>query len=240
MSNRRGLSLTRVKRHLLLAVIAVVSVVVIFGLLGYSRERWTDVSALKRNMFEWRMSMSLALTAMLFLLPVLIIGPLNVLRKRANPTNSYLRRDLGIWAGVLGLAHMVFGISIHTDNLRFWTLWIMVMPGHPPRLETGWFGLANYAGLLLASLIALLLAISNDISMRRLGIRRWKNLQRLSYVALLSIMIHGLAYQQVENRDLGLRLVFWGMIAVIIVIQGLGLYATLRQRREKRLSLAPE
>jgi sulfoxide reductase heme-binding subunit YedZ len=208
-------------------------------LLGYSRERWLDVPGLKRDTFEWRMSMSLALTAVLFLIPVLAIGPLNMLRKRANPTNSYLRRDLGIWVGVLGLAHMVFGISIHSDNLRFWTLWIIVTPGRPLRLVTGWFGLANYAGLLLASLLALLLAISNDIAMRRLGMRRWKNLQRLSYLALLAIMIHGLAYQELENRDLGLRLVFWGMIAFIIVIQGLGLFTTLRQRREK-LRLAPE
>ena len=40
----------------------------------------------------------------------LLIGPLNLLRKRLNPVNIELRRDTGIWAGITGCLHVVFAL----------------------------------------------------------------------------------------------------------------------------------
>ncbi|HEX4713472.1 MAG TPA: hypothetical protein VH164_00945, partial [Ktedonobacteraceae bacterium] len=37
----------------------------------------------------------------------LLIGPLNLLRQRRNPVNIYLRRDVGIWAGITGCLHVM-------------------------------------------------------------------------------------------------------------------------------------
>ena len=45
----------------------------------------------------------------------------------------------------------------------------------------------------------MLLGISNDISLRALGICRWKSLQRWTYEALALTAAHGIAYQLVES-----------------------------------------
>lgn len=71
---------TRQKRHMILAIIAMGSVVVLFALFGYSQERWIDTDSLKAEMFEWRVSMVLAYTALSFLAVTLGIGPVNTLR----------------------------------------------------------------------------------------------------------------------------------------------------------------
>src|SRR5690242_14550461 len=45
----------------------------------------------------------------------LLIGPLNMLKVRKNPVNLNFRRDAGIWAGILSLAHVLlaFGLEIN-------------------------------------------------------------------------------------------------------------------------------
>ena len=52
-----------------------------------------------------------------------------------------------------------------------------------------------------ALLFLLLLAISNDLSLRRLGTRRWKWLQRWTYAAVALTVLHAVAYQRIEKRQ---------------------------------------
>jgi methionine sulfoxide reductase heme-binding subunit len=226
----------RQKRHITLAFIAMGSVVMLFVLFGFSRERWVDTDSLKAEMIEWRISMALAYTALSFLAVTLGIGPLNVLRRRPLSTNNYLRRDVGIWSGILALSHVVFGITIHTDGLNIWTLWVMdmAMPGYAIPLQQGWFGIANFAGIFQATLILLILVISNDVMILRLGLGRWKRLQRLSYAALLLILIHGFAYQRVENRDGLLRIVFLVLIGSAAMIQIAGFVTVMRKYKRQK------
>ena len=47
------------------------------------------------------------------------------------------------------------------------------------------FGFGNDTGLIAALLFLLLLAISNDVSLRRLGAQKWKSLQRWMYAAVV-------------------------------------------------------
>ncbi len=42
----------------------------------------------------------------------LIIGPLNLLRRRANPVNIDLRRDIGIWAALTGFVHVFCSFQV--------------------------------------------------------------------------------------------------------------------------------
>ena len=115
-----------------------------------------------------------------------------------------VRRDVGIWAGALGLVHVAIGLFIHVprDSLRN-VIYNFVVP---PRIESsglirlGHFGIANHVGLLATILVILLLAISNDAATRKLGPRRWKFWQRSTYVVFGLLVIHSVLYQLVEHR----------------------------------------
>ncbi len=224
----------RRQRHLQLTFIASGCVLLLYALFGLSTEGWVDhVEGRKAAMFEWRMSMALAYTAILFLGVTLAIGPVNALRRRPLAVNSYLRRDIGIWAGLLALTHVAFGASIHIDDFQVWTLWLQDTSAADGGwiLQGGWFGIANFSGLFQTAIIMLILVISNDIVMDRLGMTRWKNLQRLSYLALGLIFLHGFAYQRVENRDTLLRIILPTLIGCIAIVQAAGFITIVRKRR---------
>ncbi|MDQ6692913.1 MAG: hypothetical protein M3014_00600, partial [Chloroflexota bacterium] len=46
------------------------------------------------------LSLGLGYVSLVYLVASLLIGPLYLARRRRNPVNLYLRRDVGIWAGV--------------------------------------------------------------------------------------------------------------------------------------------
>src|SRR6185312_3385921 len=124
--------------------------------------------------FRHRFSMATAYSSLLFLCVTLLLGPWNTLRRRPNPVSFDLRRDIGIWAGILAILHTAVGLTVHRRG-RMWMYFFKQR--HPLKFQTGLFGSANYVGLLSALLFLMLLAISNDISLRTLGLRRWKSLQ---------------------------------------------------------------
>lgn len=226
----------RRKRHAMLAVFAILSVVTLYSLLGYSPERWVDIPDLKASSPKWRLSMSLAYTALGFLAVTLLIGPVNVLLKRRNPANIYLRRDIGIWAGLIALSHMCIGMLIHSGGItQIWTLFLDHAPNQHNLLpiRTSVFGLANYAGLAQALVLILILAISNDYAFNKLGVKKWKRLQRLVYLALALIVVHGLSYQTVEQRDQTMRLLFAAVVSTIVIVQLAGFITRLYRRRKR-------
>src|SRR5207245_2158383 len=81
------------------------------------------------------------------------------------------------------------------------------------------FGFGNYTGLIAALLFLLLLAISNDLSLRRLGSVRWKSLQRWTYAAVGLSILHAVAYQQIEKRQVGYEAVLWATTAIVAAFQ---------------------
>ena len=175
--------------------------------------------------FNHRLSMGSAYAAMLFLAATLWLGPWNLLRRRHNPVSSDLRRDLGIWAGILALLHTAVGLTVHLRG-RMWMYFFKRM--HPLAIQNNEFGAANYIGLVSALLFVMLLVISNDRSLRNLGTRRWKSLQRWTYAAALLAITHGILFQLVEKRHLPWVLVY---SAIILAALGIQCIAILRQRR---------
>jgi sulfoxide reductase heme-binding subunit YedZ len=145
-----------------------------------------------------------------------------------------VRRDTGIWVAILALCHISVSAFIHTDGWKLWGLFFWHAPGphslFPVRYDL--FGLANYLGAAQASVLVLLLLISNNAALRRLGLRRWKALQRLSYAAAGLIALHGFAYQIVERRDPGARLIFATIIGMLLAAQGLGFLKQLKTRKD--------
>jgi sulfoxide reductase heme-binding subunit YedZ len=172
--------------------------------------------------------MASAYSALAFLVASLCLGPWNVLTSRPNPVSFDLRRDTGVWAGLIALFHTGVGLTVHLRG----RMWMYFLKGlHPPRLQTTQFGFANYSGLIAALLLLALLVVSNDVSLRRLGIKRWKALQRFNYFAFVLTIAHGAAYQLIEKRHFPWVLAFGIMAGVGLTGQAL---AFSRVRRKSR------
>lgn len=193
----------RIRRHCVL-IVAAASIVA----LAYTLIPSPDV--------RHRLSMASAYGALAFIFVSLCLGPWNVLRTRPNPVSFDLRRDIGIWAGLVALFHTGVGLTVHLRG-RMWMYFLKRL--HPPAVQSTLFGFANYTGLIAAMLLLSLLLISNDISLRNLGVKRWKTLQRFSYVAFVLTVAHGVAYQLIEKRDFPWVLLFGLMVSVSVTIQ---------------------
>jgi sulfoxide reductase heme-binding subunit YedZ len=169
-----------------------------------------------------------AYTGLIFLAVSLWLGPWNVLRGRPNPTSFDLRRDVGIWTGILAIAHTAIGLTVHLRG-RMWMYFFKTL--HPLHLQNSQFGFANLTGLAAALLFLMLLAISNDLSLRALKTNRWKFLQRWAYVAFVLTAAHGIAYQLIEKRHVPWVLVFALVLAAVTAGQILGFVQVQRGMR---------
>ncbi len=165
-----------------------------------------------------RLSMATAYAGLAFLSIALATGPWNVLRKRPNPVSTDLRRDTGIWAGILGLAHVVVGLQVHMGG-NMWQYFFY--PPAPRRLLPRFdgFGLANYSGLAVALVLAILLALSNDRSLRWLGTKRWKTVHRSAYVGFVLVVAHSALYQVMEKRTLPFVALFVVLAVAVTALQ---------------------
>lgn len=169
-----------------------------------------------------RWNLATAYVSLAFLALSLLIGPWNVLRARANPVSIDLRRDVGIWGGLLAIVHSAMGLFIHKQGGP--ARYFLYGPDEPHRVpwRTDTFGLANFTGLGSTLLLLMLLAISNDIALRRLGTPRWKSLQRWNYAAFVLMAVHAVAYQVLSQRVLPVVIVFAGVTLVVVATQFAG------------------
>ncbi len=213
MSGSRRFSRRRVVRHLLFAVLAAGMTGLVYRILPQR---------------DWRhqLSMGTAYAGLGFLLWSLLIGPWNVLRGRANPVSSDLRRDVSIWAGLLAVVHTGVGLTVHLRG-RMWMYFFKRL--HPLHIQNNAFGAANYTGLLAALLFVMLLAISNDASLRSMGARRWKSWQRWAYAAAALTVVHAVIFQSVETRHLPWRAVLYLEIGLALALQVAGAVRTVRK-----------
>jgi sulfoxide reductase heme-binding subunit YedZ len=161
----------------------------------------------------------------------LLIGPLNLLRQRRNPVSIDLRRDIGIWAGITGCWHVLLVLrgSLRYNQILSYFLRPGCCGGYTPLLTA--YGLSNDAGLFATLLLLLLLALSNTFSLRVLKGKRWKWLQRSTYVLLLLALAHTFGFQYLNLRGpLWIDAVL-GLCAVVLVCQIWGIVTTLARRR---------
>jgi len=179
-----------------------------------------------------KVSIGTAYAALFLMTATLLLGPLNVLRKRANPVSFDLRRDFGIWAGIAALVHTVVGLNVHLRG-KMWLYFVDA--SHHLRKDA--FGVGNYTGIVAAFVFVLLLALSNDISLRKVGIDRWKSLQRWAYAAVVLTAAHAIAYQQIETRSAPFRVVLYVLLGIVF---GLQIMATVRYRKERPTLLEPK
>jgi methionine sulfoxide reductase heme-binding subunit len=180
---------------------------------------------------RFRLSMATAYTALILLGGTLLTGPINVLKSRPNPISTDLRRDLGIWSAIIGIVHTAVGLTVHMSG-KFWLYFVYsANETHLLPIRFDFFGFANYTGLIATLILAFLLALSNDLSIRILGGKCWKNLQRWNYGLYVLVVLHASTYQLVEKRQLPYPILFALLVVVVIVIQWAGF-----RRRKRQLT----
>lgn len=208
------------RHHLPLILISAVGLVI-----GYA------VVHSPNAMHRW--SMSTAYVGLALIVVTLIIGPLNLLRGRANPVSIDLRRDIGIWAGLISIAHFVIGLQVHMKH-RYLYWFTDSDAGGALRPRTDIFGFANDTGLVAVIIAALLIVTSNDYFLRRWRTRRWKGLQQWNYAFFVLVLAHGIAFQVIEKRQFPFVAALALMSLAAIVLQ---VAAYLDVRRSERLEL---
>ena len=165
----------------------------------------------------FRLSMATGYASVALIGWALLIGPWRVMRGRSAPVSTDLRRDVGIWGGLFGLAHVGTGLFVHLGDPLKYFFFRDQARRVPVRYDL--FGFANWSGLAATLVLVLLLLISNDISLRKLGSRRWKAWQRGTYWAGALVVAHGLAYQWIEKGNGGWVWVFVPVVIIVAAMQ---------------------
>jgi sulfoxide reductase heme-binding subunit YedZ len=169
------------RHHLPLALLSAGSI----GLL-YATRDYADVIT--------RLSFSTAWPALVLLTLTLMIGPWRVLKGRAPVISQDQRRDIGIWAGILGLLHTGIGQCVHLRG-RPWLYYVYEKSqAHLVPLRHDMFGFSNFSGLFAALILLAALATSNDASLRAMGGTQWKRLQRWNYACFALAAFHTFGY----------------------------------------------
>ena len=226
-------------RVLVVAGAAVASIVLIYAMLSWwSGEWWRDRSfGRKGDGIHWRLSVATASTALLLMATALSIGPIRRLRYgREGPVHLPWRRTVGVAAAIVGWCHAALGLTIHSAGWRLWGPFTYF--GSSNRLMFI-FSVAMSLGVLTAVALIPVAATSNSAQLQRLGGRRWKQVQRLSYGVFALLLAHVVGIQYQEKRDL-LHISFtMSVIAAVVVLQGAGVAATRRRASTNHPHLSP-
>ena len=170
-----------------------------------------------------RLSIVSAYACLVCLSVALLIGPWQAIRYGKPILNHYLRRDLGIWGAIWGFGHFYLAMLLSMNNEY---LERFVYADDLPFAEATQYLLysaGTIVGFLVGVVFIVLLGLSNDWSLRRLGRRKWKRMQRLAYVAFGLIVVHGFAFQLIESRRILLT-------ALLLIAAGFVLTAQLTGR----------
>jgi len=182
-----------------------------------------------------RLSLATAYVGLAFLAATLVVGPLNERRQRAHPVSTNLRRDIGIWAAMGGIVHTIVGFQVHMGGeiVRYFVPDAGAIAASKSAIA---FLLANYTGLGATLLLVVLLAISNDLALRKLGPGPWKRIQRLNYVLFGLVVAHGVLYLAVDKASWVLIVPFMLLVVLVSQIQMQGRLSRARRRRSRQMS----
>jgi sulfoxide reductase heme-binding subunit YedZ len=165
--------------------------------------------------------------ALVLLAVTLLIGPANLLLRRANPVNSYLRRDVGAWTAIWSLVHVVVGFQGHGGGV-FGFVDYFVADGRP---LTNSFGMGNWTGLAATVIVVLLLVLSNNRYLGELKSRRWKDLQRLNYALFGLVVLHAVYYGALRRMTSPFTLLLIVTVIAVLVGQAVGIWLWRRHAR---------
>jgi sulfoxide reductase heme-binding subunit YedZ len=225
----RGKTRRRVKRHLIVAVIAGAAVWVFW----LSRPRWSA------DMRLWK---AVGDSSYVLLLGALAIGPLSKLLPATRPLIKW-RRQIGVWFAIMATIHGVLILNgwARWSVRRFFGYEFVPQLGREARMEPG-FGLANLVGLVALALALLLAATSSDRVLRRIGRPAWTWLHRMAQTVLVLALVHGgyylfihftLSFHKNPVPSDWFRIPFVLSGLAVVAMQAAGFVATTRRTRSR-------
>ena len=147
----------------------------------------------------------------------LLIGPANLLLRRRTPISTYLARDVGMWAAIVSVVHVIVGFFVHgppAPLIERVFFYFFAPDGTPLTNDFGW---GNWTGLAATGIVVGLLAISTDAALRKLKARRWKNLQRLNYALFALVIVHAIFYGALL-RVTSISTILLGLIVSLVLV----------------------
>ncbi|MEQ8671942.1 MAG: ferric reductase-like transmembrane domain-containing protein [Aggregatilineales bacterium] len=180
----------------------------------------------------YRMTISMGYLSLLLMGVTLAIGTLNLLFARRNPVNIFVRRDIGIWAGITGILHVLYAMTINNRDDLLANFFRWTPDGY--KLMTGTRGTSNYVGLVATLILLMLLATSNHYFLRRFKGKKWKTIQRWNYALIVLTVIHTLLYQEISRREGYFYTLTVIGIGFVVVAQVVGVGMTLYRRTHHR------
>jgi sulfoxide reductase heme-binding subunit YedZ len=124
---------------------------------------------------------------------------------------------------------VVVGLQVHMRG-KMWEYFVGPLKGLMlPRIDA--FGAANYTGMAATLIMLALLATSNDVSLRRLGAKRWRQVHGLASWALALTLLHGALYQLLEKRG-------WVFVVILLVLSLGVAWPRLTRTRDPKADLA--
>lgn len=137
---------------------------------------------------------------------------------------------MGTWTAAASIAHVVLGLGVHSTGKVI----DYFVRDAKPLLNS--FGLGNWTGLAALVIVVVLLTLSTDSAMRELKARTWKDLQRLSYLLFVLVILHSFFYGALLRPASPFTLA--GILIVIAVVAGQAAGFRLRRRRVDRAKRA--
>jgi sulfoxide reductase heme-binding subunit YedZ len=168
--------------------------------------------------------------ALVLLASTLVIGPANLVLRRRNPTNNYLRRDVGAWAAVWSIVHVVVAFQGHTSGTLGFVRYFF--SDGKPLLDS--VGLGNWTGLAATVIVVTLLVLSTDRYLRELKTKTWKDLQRLNYTLFALVVVHAIFYGALTRTMSPFTYAFIATTIAVLVGQAIGIWVYIRNHRGAR------
>jgi sulfoxide reductase heme-binding subunit YedZ len=160
-----------------------------------------------------RLSIVSAYLCLVLLGAALLIGPYHAFRQGRPLANTCIRRDIGIWGALSGLIHFYLA-NLLSMNYEYLGIYVEAAPVPPsPEIRSELYSWGTISGYVIAVLFIVLLALSNDWAMRKIGLKWWKRIQRVSYVGFLLTCVHAFLFQILESRE-----ALWVVVVIIITL----------------------
>jgi sulfoxide reductase heme-binding subunit YedZ len=166
--------------------------------------------------------------ALVLLAVTLLIGPANLLLRRRNPINCYLRRDVGTWTAIWSIIHVIIGFQAHIAG-AFSFVKYFIADGKPLANSFGW---ANWTGLAATVIVVFLLVISTDRYLRELKAKIRKDLQRLNYTLFALVVLHAVFYGALDRMTSPFTRILLVTVVMVLLGQVVGIW--LWRRRHSR------
>jgi sulfoxide reductase heme-binding subunit YedZ len=199
-----------------------------------SGDQTANLDGIQNRRLIGRFTTSTGYVALGLLALTLLIGPANLLLRRRTPISSYLARDVGTWAAIVSVVHVIAGFFVHGPPAPLGERIVHYFFGPDGSPLTNTFGLGNWTGLAATVIVAGLLAISNDFALRKLKARRWKNLQRLNYALFALVIAHAIFYGALLRVTSISTLLLGLTVIAVFAGQAMGIWLWRRRRLHGR------